>query len=231
LALAKKLAEDASNQVIVSARSEKPLKNLTASYERVSDIACDVTNKQDVARARELIEQRFGRLDVVILAAGCCEYFDLDEPDWDMMRRVMEVNYFGVVNSLELALPLLSRGAHVLVVSSMATLAPFPRAQAYGSSKAALNYFSDSLRVDLAEIGIDVTLVNPGFVDTPLTQKNDFPMPFLVSVDDAARVIVSKMKKRPREINFPFRLRALLKTLNYFPTVWFYFASRILTRS
>ncbi len=114
--------------------------------------------------------------------AGSCEYLDFPDPDWSAVRRVMEVNFFGTVNCVEFVLPLLRAGhgrrPHLVVVASQVTAAPFPRAEAYGASKAALQYFCDSLRLDLAHEQIDVSVINPGFVDTPLTRKNDFEMPF-----------------------------------------------------
>jgi len=106
------------------------------------------------------------------------------------------------------------------VVASQATAAPFPRAEAYGASKAALQYFFDSLRLDLASENIDVCVVNPGFVDTPLTRRNDFDMPFLMDADKAAGLIVDKLQSRPRQFSFPLRLSLLLGLARLLPSAW-----------
>jgi NAD(P)-dependent dehydrogenase (short-subunit alcohol dehydrogenase family) len=95
---------------------------------------------------------------------------------------------------------------------------PLPRAEAYGASKAAMRYLMQTLRIDLASEGIDVTLVSPGFVDTPLTQKNDFPMPMRWPVERAARYIAERLDKRPHEIAFPTPLIAVLKLLGSLPS-------------
>ena len=100
------------------------------------------------------------------------------------------------------------------------TNAPFPKAEAYGASKAALQYFFSSLRIDLAPEKIDVTVVNPGFVDTPLTRQNDFDMPFLMDVDEAAKRVISNLDARPRSYSFPKRLLALLSVSRVMPRVW-----------
>ena len=169
-------------RVIASARNEQALKDLESQYENIIAVPCDICDEASLSSAKQQIEEMSPALDRVILNAGNCEYLDFPDPDWDAIRRVMEVNFFGTINSVQLALPLLRRStqrAHIVTVASQVTGAPFPRAEAYGASKAAVQYFFDSLRIDLADEKIDVTLVNPGFVDTPLTRKNNFEMPFL----------------------------------------------------
>ena len=136
----------------------------------------------------------------------------------------MEINFHAAVGCIEAALPLLrapgSARPHLVAVASQVTAAPLPRAEAYGASKAALQYFCDSLRIDLAADGIDVTVVNPGFVDTPLTRKNDFPMPFLMDADRAARLIVRGLVARPLRLDFPRRLKFLLGLSRWLPGLW-----------
>ena len=212
------------NRVIASARNEAELNKLAALDANIVPLVCDITDDKaiDVVRAR-LVEIS-AQLDQVILNAGNCEYLDFPEPDWAAVRRVMEVNFFGTVNCVKIALPLLRKSgndrAHVVAVASQVTAAPFPRAEAYGASKAAMRYFFDSLRMDLAVEDIDVTVVNPGFVDTPLTRKNDFPMPFLMPVDEAATRIIKNIAARPRTYSFPLRLSALLLLSKLMPGLW-----------
>ena len=212
------------NRVIASARNQAELDKLAELDANIVPLPCDITDEQAMASLGPLIEEISPRLDQVILNAGNCEYLDFPDPDWSAVRRVMEVNFFGTVNCVKLALPLLRQSnsdrPHVVAIVSQVTAAPFPRAEAYGASKAAMRYFFDSLRMDLAADDIDVTVVNPGFVDTPLTRKNDFPMPFLMQVEEAAERIVRNIQSRPRHYSFPLRLSVLLSLSRFLPGVW-----------
>ena len=221
--LALKLAGQ-GHKVIASARNSDALQELADEDKRILPLACDITDDDGMAAAAEELARISPHLDQVILNAGNCEYLDFPNPDWAAIRRVMVVNFFGTVNCVEHALPLLREApggnGHIVVVASQVTAAPFPRAEAYGASKAALQYFCDSLRIDLAAENIDVTVVNPGFVDTPLTQKNDFDMPFLMDVDVAAERIVRNIAGRPTRYSFPLRLSALLSLSRILPGLW-----------
>lgn len=228
--LAKGLANN-GYQVFVSARSESALQTLAQENSNIIALPFDVTDQSQIAFVREFLKTKCGKLDRIILNAGVCEYFDIDAPDWDMMRRVMNVNYFGVINSLNVALPLMEAGSHIAVVSSMASFAPFPRAQAYGASKAALTYFMSAMKVDLASRKIDVTIINPGFVDTPLTQQNDFPMPFMVNMEQAAKIIMRDLPSRPYTINFPKQFSWLIQCANFIPSIWFRWVAPRLSRT
>src|SRR3990167_3849924 len=121
-----------------------------------------------------------------------------------MLERVLRANLLSASYCIEVALPLLRAGhqPHLVGIGSSVTSLPLPRAEAYGASKAGLRYLLEALRIDLASEGIDVTLVSPGFVDTPLTAQNDFPMPMRWPVDKAARHIADRLDKRPFEIAF-----------------------------
>ncbi len=209
------------HQVFASARSQAPLRELAEQYSNIIPLIFDVSDRSQMTLVKQQIESHTPRLDQIILNAGNCEYLDIKNPDWDMMRRVMDVNYFGAVNSLEAVWPLLGSGSHIVVTSSIATLSPFPKAQAYGASKAALNYFISCMKVDLREQNIDVTIVEPGFIDTPLTERNDFPMPFLMSSEKAANIILAKLDKRPFRIRFPFLFSAFLRLAFARPNIWF----------
>lgn len=225
LAMAKQLARQ-GNRVIATARNPATLGELSESEPGISSMPCDVSDRSSVSAAAEKISAGFGTIDRLVVNAGTAEYFDLDKPDWAMMERVMAVNYFGAVNTVASALPLLRASSgrsdkppQIVAMASLATELAFPRAEAYGASKAALHYFFDALRVDLA-LSIAVTVVQPGFVKTPLTDKNDFPMPFLVEARDAASRIIKQMEDRPRLIRFPKRLSMTLRTMRLFPGLW-----------
>ncbi|AEF56195.1 SDR family NAD(P)-dependent oxidoreductase [Marinomonas posidonica] len=211
-------------RVIASARSEGELADLVKQDSHLSFVAFDMVDKEQIEPIRDTLSQLVPHLDCVILNAGTCEYLDLEDEktDWQMMERVMSVNYFGLVNSVDVCLPLLKRASQPLLVgvSSQAVQAAFPRAEAYGASKAAIRYFLSSLRMDLNADGVDVTCVLPGFVDTPLTRKNTFDMPFLMSSDEAAKRIDQALQGRPYEFAFPKRLSALLWLGRHLPKWW-----------
>jgi NAD(P)-dependent dehydrogenase (short-subunit alcohol dehydrogenase family) len=216
--------------VIASARNEEALLSLEKLGETIVALPCDITDENSVKAAMAKVAANFACLDQVILNAGNCEYLEFPDPDWTAVRWVMEVNFFGSINCLQLALPLLRRSTvarpHIVVVASQVTNAPFAKAEAYGASKAALQYFFSSLRIDLAPENIDVSVVNPGFVDTPLTRKNDFDMPFLMNVDTAAQRIIKQVSSRPRNYSFPKRLQALLLVSRLMPATWQKMVSR-----
>ena len=219
--LALQLADNGT-LVIASARGGAALDTLAEASPNIRPLPCDITDEDGLQTVASRLGEISPRLDKVILNAGTCEYLDFPEPDWGAVRRVMEVNFFGTVNCVRLALPLLRAGRQPLlaIVGSQVTAAPFPRAEAYGASKAALQYFSDSLRMDLAAENIRVKVIDPGFVDTPLTQKNDFDMPFLMSADEAARRIVDNLQSNSRRFRFPRRLSLLLSLSSWMPGLW-----------
>jgi short-subunit dehydrogenase len=160
---------------------------------------------------------------MAILNAGTCEYLEIAEYDSRVIEANMMTNVVGTARSLDIALPALratrakGKPATLVIVSSSAWWFPFARAEGYGASKAALTYFAHALRADLAAEGIDVVVVSPGFVKTPLTDRNDFPMPFIISSEDAANRIVKGLEKGKTEIAFPRRFTWLLKALGALP--------------
>lgn len=223
-ALALQLAQQ-GHWVIASARNHQALAQLAAEHAgpgRIFSLPLDVTRTEDVVAAARLIDRTLGRIDRLIANAGCCEYLDFPHPDWRAIERVFAVNFNGAVNCIEAALPLLRQSpqrGHIVGVVSQVVNAPFTRAEAYGASKAALSYLLDSLRLDLAN-EIDVTAIYPGFVDTPLTAKNDFTMPFLMDADEAARRMCRAIERRVVKMSFPHRLSAVLWLARLLPGLW-----------
>ncbi len=204
----------------LSARSEGPLRALEQRYPgQVLVVPGDLTDPEQVRAIGATIEQAWGALDSAILNAGTCEYVDVQHFDAQLFERVFRTNLFASSYCIEAALPLLRKGRrpHLVGVASAVTYVPLPRSEAYGASKAGLRYLFESLRIDLARQRIDVTVVSPGFVDTPLTRKNDFPMPQIVSAEDAARHIVERLDKRPLEIAFPAVFMAAMRLLSWLP--------------
>jgi len=210
-------------QVAVTGRQREPLEALRSRYPAQVVLAVgDIGEPRDVAAIGKLLEDSWGALDLVILNAGTCEYLEPGHFDAALVERVMRTNLLGLAHCLEAALPLLQRGQrpHLVVTGSSVDWLALPRAAAYGASKAAVRYLVESLRIDLTRAGIDVTLVSPGFVDTPLTRRNDFPMPQLWSAERAAAHIAARLPRRPLEINFPTLFILVLRLLGALPGRW-----------
>lgn len=205
--------------VFASARSVDKLDRLVAaSPSKIVALQCDVQDDAQVLAAIRQIEAA-GGLDVAILNAGICEYVDVLQPDIEMFDRVMQTNFIGVVRTAFAALPMLreSRGRIVGVVSA-AAYSGMPRAEAYGSSKAAVSHFLEALRVDVAASGVKVTSAFPGFVETPLSDRNDFPMPMRISSDQAASTIVKAIDRETDEVHFPWFFCAILRLIARAPS-------------
>ncbi len=206
-------------QVVALARSQALLEQLRLEHTGIDILPVDLTDAAQLAAATAELSARYGQLDQVILNAGTCEYVEAENLDLGAFERTFRLNVQAVVACTKAWLPLLQLSAapRLAIVSSLAHLFPFGRAEAYGASKAAISYFTESLRVDLADTPVQVCLIEPGFVDTPLTQKNDFPMPFLLSSTDAASRIYRALMLGKLRLQFPLRLTLSLKLLNLCP--------------
>jgi len=182
-------------------------------------VPLDVTDRDANHRAVARVVEAFGGLDTVVLNAGTCEYVEEDRFDAALFDRVFATNLHAVVYGMEASLPFLAAGAdpHLVVVSSSTAWLPLPRAEAYGSSKAAVLYLLDAFRLRAEARGLAVTGVYPGFVKTPLTDRNDFPMPLRVPAEDAARRIADGMERRARSIEFPRAFTWPLRALGSLP--------------
>ncbi|HMB16739.1 MAG TPA: SDR family NAD(P)-dependent oxidoreductase, partial [Pelovirga sp.] len=189
------------------------------------------TGQVDLEKREETLAWFAGieKLDLAILAAGNCEYVDLPAFDSALVARVMRANVESLAHSIEGALPALRKGQrpHLVGIGSSAAYLPLPRAEAYGASKAAVAYLLDTLRIDLAAEGIRVSHVAPGFVKTPLTDRNDFPMPCLVTAEQASTAIRKGIAGGKKEIHFPRRFTVAMKLLSLLPrTVWLFLARK-----
>jgi short-subunit dehydrogenase len=221
-ALAESLLKN-GDHLALSARHAEPLEALSERFPgQVLVVAGDLGERLEVREIGKRIKQAWGALDMALLNAGTCEYIDAAAFDATLIERVLRVNLLGTSYCIEAALPLLRSGnrPHLVGVASAVTYLPLPRAGAYGASKAGLRYLLESLRLDLAREGIDVTVINPGFVDTPLTAANDFPMPQRWSAEQAAQFICARLDKHPRDITFPALFTRVLRLLAHLPTRW-----------
>ncbi|AKG68533.1 Serine 3-dehydrogenase [Serratia fonticola] len=209
--LAKSWADDGC-QVIACGRDRARLEALQQYSPNITLRVFDMTDREACHLALADCTA-----DLIVLCAGTCEYLEQGVVDAALVERVMSTNFQGPVNCLAALQTQLLPGSRVALVSSMAHWLPFPRAEAYGASKAALTWFANSLRLDWEHKGIAVTVVSPGFVDTPLTRKNDFPMPGQVSVDDAVKAIRHGLAKGKKHIAFPTGFSLVMKLLSGLP--------------
>ncbi|MGH1371048.1 MAG: SDR family NAD(P)-dependent oxidoreductase [Cellvibrionaceae bacterium] len=223
----------AGNQVIVTARNLEALKELEMQHAGIRALDMDISHSRCVAPMTARLRDLTPVIDRLFINAGACEYFEVNDPDWTMMERIMAVNYLGAVHCLAAALPLLKRAnqGHIIAMASQASRVPFPRAQAYGASKAALTYLIESLGVDLADTPITTSIVQLGFVKTPMTAENDFPMPFAMTTEQTAERLIAELMARPRVIRFPRRLSGFISVARLFPAFWYQVVAPRLSRA
>jgi short-subunit dehydrogenase len=211
------------HEVCVSARNKEALDELAASCSSATGsifpFQLDVTDVDAVTRCFDDICSTAGIPDICVLNAGTHTANSAAKFDAQIFRRLMDINYMGVVNCLQAVVPayIQQHGGHIAVVSSVAGYQGLPNASAYGASKAALINMCEALQPELAECDVKLQLINPGFVRTPLTDLNEFPMPFLMEVEDAAARIIWGLNGNGFEISFPRRFTWLLKALKLLP--------------
>jgi len=205
-------------RVVVSARKTRLLDAFVAQHPGSQALVLDATDAQAVNTAtRQLLAQ--GPLDCVVYCAGHYQAMRADALDLADMLRHWEVNYIGALYLLNAVLPaLLARGTgHISLVGSVAGYRGLPNSLAYGPTKAALINLAETLYLDLHSRGLGVSIINPGFVQTPLTAGNDFAMPALLTPQQAATAILRGWADGTFEIHFPRRFTVWLKILRMLP--------------
>jgi len=191
--------------------TEELAKSIRESGGKALPIVCDVTDRQAVLAAVRLCEREMGPVDRLVAAAGIGDPTPAEKFDAGAVEQVMRTNYLGMVYCIEAVLPGMIQ-AHRGQIVGLASLAGFhglPGSGAYCASKAAQIAMLESLRIELRPKGVIVTIISPGFVRTPMTAKNLNPMPFLMDVDKAARIIHRAMRSGARHKTFPGRCRCL----------------------
>ncbi len=206
-------------RVALSARRRDLLDALAGDAPNVLVAECDITDRASVQRAASAIGARWGGYDLALIVAGTHVEMRAQSFDLEAAKRLLEVNLIGVLNCLDAIIPALlaQRAGGVGIVSSVAGYVGLPKSLIYGASKAALINLAESLYGDLHPHGIGVYLINPGFVDTPLTRKNDFAMPALMPSDAAARATLDGIAAGRFEIHYPKRFTRWLKLARLLP--------------
>lgn len=214
-------------RLALSARRAEALRRLGLADALL--LPCDATAPASLAAARAELLAAFGGIDLVVYLAG--DYAPMRVDDFDLARaeQVLAVNFNGALRLAATVLPDLRAGSGIAFVASVAGYRGLPRALCYGPGKAALIHFAECLYLDLAPRGIGVWLINPGFVATPLTAKNAFAMPALLTPEQAAQATVDGFASANFEIHFPKRFTRLLKLLAHLPYRWYFPLIRRLT--
>lgn len=199
-------------------------------------IHCCPLDITDLTKTKETARNIVGALgcpDLVILNAGTHIPISAPEFSLDDFRKLIDTNLVGTANCLAQILPEMieRRRGHIAIVASVAGYSGLPTAAGYGASKAGLINMCESLKPELEKYNVRMTVINPGFVKTPLTDKNEFPMPFLISVEDAVRHVMSGLDSGRFEIAFPGRFVFLMKLLRILPYRLFFCLTRRLVRS
>ena len=203
--------------VIVSARNQAALQAFAAAHPGSEALALDTTDREAMRAAAEHLVKTHGRIDLAVYCAGTYQAMRATEFDLDVALQHQQVNYVGALHLLDAVLPVLLRqkAGHLSLVGSVAGYRGLPQAIAYGPTKAALINLAEVLYLDLQPLGIGVSVVNPGFVETPLTAQNQFKMPALITPEEAAQEMLRGWQRGEFEIHFPKRFTLWLKAMRH----------------
>ena len=231
-ALAIKFASKGWN-VAVSARREELLNELSNSNENVSGFPLDVTDKEKCKEVFNEIKNKYENVDICFFSTGTWDPKKEKDIDVEQIENVFKVNFFGTVNSIKAVEKYFKdkKNGVITIVSSIAGYRGLPNSTGYGPSKSALNNLAESLCFDFKRYNVRVCLVSPGFIKTPMTDKNDFKMPFLKTPDYAAdQIYEGLVNKNVFEIHFPKSLTITLKLLSFLPSKIYFSLVRKLTK-
>jgi short-subunit dehydrogenase len=229
-ALARELASRGA-RVAISARRVERLDQVAAAGGMLA-VPADVTDRDAMTRAAARIEEQLGGIDLAVFNAGTWQQVDVTAWDADVFRHHFDTNLMGLVHGVEAVLPGMRkrRAGTIAGVASVAGYRGMPSSEAYGSTKAAEISMLESLRIDLRPLGIDVVIVNPGFVRSELTAANSFRMPWMLEADEAARRIADGLEKGKAEIVFPLQMMLLMKAARLVPVRAWTAATAAMTR-
>ena len=219
-ALAIKFAKEGWN-VAISARRENLLKETCGEHENISSFPLDVTDKSKCKEVFQNIVNTFHNVDICFFSTGTWDPKREKDIDVEQIENVFKINFFGTLNSIKAVEKYFKdkKSGTITIVSSIAGYRGLPNSTGYGPSKSALNNLAESLYFDFKRSNVRVCLVSPGFIKTPMTDKNDFKMPFLKTTEYAAEKIYDGLvNKKTFEIHFPKSLTLVLKILSFLPS-------------
>jgi len=223
-ALAIKFANKGWN-VAISARRENLLGEISDNYENIHGFPLDVTNRLKCKEVFDQIKNKFQNVDICFFSTGTWNPKKEKDIDVEQIEDVFKVNFFGTLNSIKAVEEYFKnkKGGIITIVSSIAGYRGLPNSTGYGPSKSALNNLAESLYFDFKRSNVRVCLVSPGFIKTPMTDKNDFKMPFLKTTEYAAdKIYEGLINKNVFEIHFPKSLTLILKILSFLPSKMYF---------
>ena len=230
--IARRLAA-AGVTIAATARPSEKLDALAASSERIKAYPADVLQPDELKACVAKIERDLAPVDLALLGAGMYVPFDIRNIDLDGFHRTMALNVDGVINAVAAVLPsmLARKSGHLAIMGSLFGYAGWPGNGSYGASKAAVINLAESLKFELEGTGVDVTIINPGFVDTPLNASYDPKKKlYVMSKERCARKILEKLGDKPYEIAFPPQVEGFLKTVRSLPRALSFPLARWFTR-
>ena len=207
--------------VAASARRESLLQELNKINENIYSFPLDVTNINRCKIVFENIIEKFRNIEISIFGTGIHDPESEKEFSLEKIRKIMEVNYFGTMNSINSVYGYYNnkKSGQISIISSVAGYRGLPAAGAYCASKSALTSFAESLHFEMKRKNVRVSLVSPGFIKTPMTDQNDFPMPMIKSPEFAAeQIYIGLVKKKGFEIHFPKAFTFIMKLLSILPS-------------
>ena len=218
-ALALKFAQEGW-QVAASARRESLLNEISELNKNISSFPLDVTDKERCKKVFEEIKNKYQNIDICFFSTGTWDPKKEKDIDTEQIENVMKVNFFGTLNCIKAVEQYFKnkKNGHISIVSSIAGYRGLPNSTGYGASKAALSNLTESLYFDFGRHNVRISLISPGFIKTPMTDKNEFRMPFLKTPEFAADKIYNGLVNSSSfEIDFPKELTLILKLLNILP--------------
>lgn len=210
------------------ARREELLKKLAEQCEAAGGtarfFACDVVDYETVQAAADALREEFGRIDILIANAGIGgNNKETRELQPEFVKKVIDINLLGAVNSVYAVLPqmLELKSGQLVAISSLAGFRGLPKSAAYSASKAGMTNLFESIRLDVQSQGVSVTIIQPGFIKTPLTSGRKNKMPFLMELEDAVPLFLKAIEKRKKFAAFPWQLATFVRLGRIFPA-WLY---------
>lgn len=224
--LAVELARRGAKIGLVARRAElmeEAVREIEAAGSTALALPADVQDAASMKAAADRLAAELGPIDILIANAGIGPTRDAAKISAEEVSNVINVNVIGASNSVAAVVPqMVARGSgQLVVISSLAAYRGLPRSAAYCASKAAVSAFFESLRLDLEPRGIDVTIIHPGFIKTPLTAGREAQMPFLMELDDAVRKMARAIEKRRKRYSFPWQLATIVRAGMVMP-IWMY---------
>ena len=211
-------------KVAVSARRENLLKELSNQNSNIHSFPLDVTSEEETKNIFQNIIKKFKTMNISAFCTGIHDPDSEKKLSSEKIREIMETNFFGTLNCIMAANAFFreNKSGHISIVASVAGYRGLPAASGYCASKSALISLTESLYFDFKRHNVRVSVINPGFIKTPMTDKNKFPMPMIKSSEFAAeKIFIGLTKKNAFEIHFPLVFTMLMKLLKIMPN-WLY---------